>query len=443
MLELGRSRYPLPILYDPVMNIRLALLTLLIPLAVVGGGGGCSHGPTDHPYHLQHEYSVADPQFRRTMGSLLGPPIVEGNSVSTLVNGEQFFPAMLQAIASAQKTIDIETYVYSTGEVGQKFAKALAERAQHGVKVHVIVDGVGRDPTILSYVTQIKEACGEVIEYHPLHWFALTAAQHRNNRTHRKLLIVDGTVGFTGGAGVSDHWLGNGDSPKHFRDTHYMVKGPAVAQIQAAFLDNWMETTGQVLAGEDYFPPLDKCGDQSAQVFKSSPDNGSESMELLYLLSIAAAQKNIRLATAYFVPDHIAIQALLDARKRGVTVQILVPGKHIDVKPVRPASRARWGEMLQAGVQIYEYQPTMYHVKQMIVDDQWVSIGSANLDNLSFKLNDEANLNVLDHAFAQEQIHLFEDDLRHSQPITYNQWQHRPFPERLIEGLTTLFGFVM
>ena len=426
-------------LYHSRMRIRPILVTVLLVALL----SGCAHDPTDHPYHIQHEYSVADPQFRRTMGSLLGPPIVEGNSVTALVNGQQFFPAMLEAIQSAKQTINIETYVYSTGDVGEKFAKALAEKAKQGVKVHVIVDGVGRDPTMLGYVKQIKESGGQVIEYHPLHWFALTAAQHRNNRTHRKLLIVDGTVGFTGGAGVSDHWTGNADSPEHYRDTHYRVKGPAVAQLQAAFLDNWMETTGQVLTGKDYFPPLQNQGNESAQVFKSSPDNGSESMELLYLLSIAAAQKNIRLATAYFVPDHIAIQALLDARKRGVSVQILVPGKYIDVKVVRPASRARWGEMLQAGVQIYEYQPTMYHVKQMIVDDQWVSIGSANLDNLSFKLNDEANLNVLDHAFAQEQIHLFEDDLRHSQQITYDQWQHRPFNERLIEGFTTLFGFVM
>jgi cardiolipin synthase len=425
-----------------MINRAIACCVAAPVLAALALASGCSHGPTDHPYRLQHQYSVADPQFRRTVGNLLGPPIVEGNAVTPLVNGEQMFPAMLQAIRSAKKTINIETFVYSTGEVGESFAKALTERAEHGVKVHLIVDGVGAART-LAYVKQLKRAGAQVVEYHPLHWFALTAAQHRNNRTHRKLLIVDGTVGFTGGAGVADEWLGNADSPKHFRDTHYLVRGPAVAQLQAAFLDNWMETTGQVLVGEDYFPPLEKAGEEAAQVFKSSPDNGSESMELLYLLSIAAAQKNIRLATAYFVPDHLAVQALLDARKRGVSVQIIVPGPYMDVKVVRRASRARWGEMLKAGIEIAEYQPTMYHCKQMIVDDLWVSIGSANLDNLSFRLNDEANLNVLDAAFAREQIRLFEEDLHHSKAITYEQWSHRPMHERLVEMFSTVFGFMM
>jgi cardiolipin synthase len=237
--------------------------------------------------------------------------------------------------------------------------------------------------------------------------------------------------------------MGDADSPKHWRDNHYMLKGPAVARLQAAFVDNWMETTGQVLAGEGYFPELKEEGAQATQVFKSSPDNGSESMELMYLLSIAAAEKNIRLASAYFVPDTLAIHALLDARKRGVTVQIIVPGPHIDEKLVRPASRARWGELLKAGVEIHEFQPTMYHCKQMIIDDLWVSIGSANLDNLSFRLNDEANLNVLDDKFAQEQIRVFEDDLKRCKRITYDQWSHRPLHQKFLESFATIFGFMM
>jgi cardiolipin synthase len=221
------------------------------------------------------------------------------------------------------------------------------------------------------------------------------------------------------------------------------VQGPVVAQLQAAFTDNWMETTGEVLDGPQFFPELSKAGDYPGQVFKSSPDGGSESMALLHLLSIAAAEKNLRLATAYFVPDKLSIRALADAAKRGVKVQIIVPGENIDVPFVRPASRARWGDLLKAGVEIHEYQPTMFHVKQMIVDDLWVSIGSANLDNLSFKLNDEANLNVMDSKFAREQIEVFEADLRKSKPITYEQWRKRPATTKFMEGFTSIFGFFM
>jgi len=420
--------------------MKISTAAVLLTLAILAG---CSNGPTQHPYVIKHEFSVHDPQFRRTVGNLLGPPIIEGNTTTTLVNGEKMFPAMLEAIQSAKKTINVETYVYSVGEIGAKFAEALTERAKAGVKVKVMLDGVGSAPGAAKYVKQLQDAGAHVVKYHPLHWFALSAAQHRNNRTHRKLLIIDGVVGFTGGAGVADEWMGNADSKDHWRDTHYKVQGPVVAQLQAAFVDNWMETTGEVLQGDAYFPPLEKAGDQASQVFRSSPDGGSESMELLYLQSIAAAEKHIRLATAYFVPDQLSIRALVDAAKRGVKVQIIVPSDKIDVKIVRPASRARWGSLLEAGVEIYEYQPTMYHVKQMIVDHLWVSIGSANLDNLSFRLNDEANLNVMDEAFAREQIQIFEGDLAKSKRITYEQWKRRPFTTKLGEGFASMFGWLL
>jgi cardiolipin synthase len=222
-----------------------------------------------------------------------------------------------------------------------------------------------------------------------------------------------------------------------------MLRGPVVAQLQAAFADNWMGTTGRVVHGDEDFPELHSEGRQWAQVFKSGPQGGSDSMELLYLLSFAAAEKNIRLSTAYFVPDDLSIQTLIEARKRGATVQIIVPGPLTDEKTVRRASRSRWGELLKAGVEIYEYQPTMYHCKLMIIDDLWVSIGSANLDNRSFRVNAEANLNVMDHDFAQEQIRMFEDDIKHSKPINYEQWQHRPAGEKMIEQAATFFGWLM
>jgi cardiolipin synthase len=410
---------------------------------------GCARGslislnnrPTDQPYRLTNVNAIGDPEFRQTMANLLGPPIVEGNAVQTLLNGDQIFPAMLEAIGAATKTVTFESYIYWEGMIAQEFTAALCDRAKSGVKVHVILDSLGAGKIDQQYLKRMKDCGVEYVMYHGLHWYDILATQRINNRTHRKLLVVDGTIGFTGGVGVADEWMGNADSPTHWRDTHYRIEGPAVAQLQAAFADNWMETTGHVLVGGDYFPvEQKKPGDIAAQVFKSSSDSGSESMELMYLLSMSAARKNIRLATAYFVPDKLTIKTLLEARERGVSVQIIVPGGKIDEKIVRRASRARWGEMLQAGIEIYEYQPTMFHCKQMIVDDQWVSIGSANLDNRSFRLNDEANLNVLNAKFAQEQIKVFEEDLSKSKRISYEQWKHRPLGEQLIEGFSTLCG---
>jgi cardiolipin synthase len=405
---------------------------------------GCADDrPTEQPYRVKHEYGLSDPQFQRTIGCLLGPPLIGGNSVTPLINGDQIFPSMLQAIRDARKSVDFETYIYWRGTVAQQFTDALCDRAAHGVKVHVIIDTVGSDKLDKKYVKRMKDAGAQVVLYHPLRWYDWTSANKLNNRTHRKLLIVDGQVGFSGGVAVADEWLGNADSPKHYRDNHYRIEGPVVAQLQAAFADNWMETTGEVLRGDAYFPPLSNTGNELAQVFKSSARGGSESMELLYLLSMAAAEKNIRLATAYFVPDKLTIQTLIEARQRGVSVQIILPGRHTDEKLVRPASRARWGDLLKAGVEIYEYEPTMYHCKQMIVDDLWVSIGSANMDNRSFRTNAEANLNIFDGAFAREQAQIFEQDLKQSTRITYEQWQRRPAWEKIGDTMNSWFGWLM
>lgn len=391
-------------------------------------------------YQIDHEYGISDPQFARTMGHLLGPPLVEGNHVTTFVNGDQIFPAMLSAITSAQKTINLETYVYWSGDIGKQFSDALAERARAGVKVHVIIDWVGSGRIDRRYIREMTDAGARVVEYHPLRFYDVTSASRLNNRTHRKLLVIDGVLGFTGGAGIADEWEGDAESPKHWRDTHYRIQGPVVEQMQAAFMDNWMKTTGQVLHSADYFVPSQRAGDDSAQLFMSSATGGSMSMQLMYLLSIAAAEKSVMLASAYFVPDDLTIKTILAARKRGVRVVVLVPGKQIDVKTVRHASRARWGEMLEAGVEIYEYQPTMYHCKLMIVDDQWVSIGSSNLDNRSFRLNDEANLNVLSPRFAAEQSALFEQDLAKARQITLQMWRKRPLGDRIMEGMASFLG---
>ena len=384
-----------------------------------------------------HEYPVADAQFKRSMGVLLGPALVDGNRVDTLLNGDQIFPAMLTAIRGAKTTITFETYIYWSGDIGKEFAEALAERARGGVKVHVIIDWVGSQKMDGDLLDQMRKSGVEVEKYHPLAWYTLDKL---NNRTHRKLLVVDGRIGFTGGVGIADKWNGGAQDPDHWRDTHYLLEGPAVLQMQAAFADNWTKVSGVTLHGAAYFPEPGAAGPLSAQLFKSSIEGGSESTHLMYLLSIAAAAKSIDLSMAYFVPDELARDALVGALKRGVRVRIILPGKYTDSLLVRGASRAQWGEMLQAGAMIYEYQPTMFHCKVLIVDGLWTSVGSTNFDNRSFRLNDEANLNIYDTGFAQRQVADFEADLKNSRRITYEEWSTRPLKEKAWEHFIALFG---
>jgi len=375
-------------------------------------------------------YTVEDAQFRRSMGVILGPAMIAGNRVEALVNGDRIFPAMLEAIRGAQRTITFETYIYYSGTIGAAFSRALAERARAGVKVHVIFDAVGAGKIDDRFEDEMRAAGVELEKYNPLRWYTLA---QMNNRTHRKLLVVDGRVGFTGGVGIADEWAGDAQDPKHWRDTHFRIEGPVVAQLQAAFMENWIEITGRVLHGEAYFPLLAPAGDQTAQFFVSSPGGGGESMQLMYLLSIAATAKRLLISASYFVPDNVEVRALADAARRGARVQIILPGAEIDSEIVRRASRASWGELLRAGVEIYEYQPTMYHCKVMIVDGLWVSVGSTNFDSRSFSVNDEANLNVLDPGFAREQERIFAEDLKRARRITLEQWRSRPWAERLWE----------
>jgi cardiolipin synthase A/B len=377
---------------------------------------------------IPHCYGVTEEAFGRSVGGLLAQPFLPGNRVSPLMNGDEIFPAMLEAIRHAKNTINFETYIYWSGRIGKKFAAALCERARAGVRVHVLLDWLGCLTMHHRTLRGMKRAGVDVQYYHPLRWYTV---QRANNRTHRKILIVDGTVGFTGGVGIADCWTGNAQDAYHWRDSHFKLEGPAVAQMQAAFMDNWVKTKGGVLHGDPYFPPLEKRGTGIAQVFQSSPSAGSCSMRLMYQLAIAAATESIRLSCSYFVPDNLAVAALLAVRQRGVRVQIIVPGDHIDSRVVRWASRSRWGPLLEAGVEISEYQPTMYHCKVMIVDDLLVSVGSTNFDSRSFHLNDEANLNVLDADLARQQIEWFERDQALSRPVRLEEWRRRPLGQRI------------
>ena len=381
-------------------------------------------------------YTVGDPQFLRSMGTLLGPPIVDANHVEALQNGDQIFPAMLEAIRGAEHTIAFETYIYWSGNIGKRFADAFSERARAGVDVHVLLDWVGSGKMDEKLLNEMSRAGVTIRKYHPLHWYHLT---RMNNRTHRKILVVDGRIGFTGGVGIADIWSGHAQDRDHWRDSHFRIEGPAVGQMQSAFMDNWMETEGEVLHDGRYFPEIPRRGEALAQVFSSSPGQGSESVRLMYLLSIACAGQSIRIAASYFVPDDLSVASLVAARKRNVAVEIIVPGPIIDAKIVRKASRARWGDLLRAGVSIYEYQPTMFHSKVMAVDDLWVSVGSTNFDDRSFRLNDETNLNVLDRDFALKVTAAFEDDKAHARRITLEEWERRPWTEKLTERAAALF----
>lgn len=382
-------------------------------------------------HRVESRYAVADPEFVGSMGALLGPQILENNHVSILKNGDEFFPAMLADIRAAKVSICFESYIYWSGRIGEEFADALAERARNKVKVHVLLDWAGSIKMSDELVEKLQHSGVEVVKYHPIRWYNV---DRMNNRTHRKLLIIDGRIGYTGGAGVADQWLGDAQDKEHWRDNQYRLTGPAVAQMQAAFMDNWLRTNADVKHGKDYFPvKLETTGTMKAQVFKSSKNEGSESARLMYLLSISAAKKSLRISNSYFVPDDLLIEMLVAAVKRGVLVEIIIPGEHLDSKITKAAMRARLGELLEAGAKIYKYQPTLYHCKYMIVDDLWTSVGSTNFDNRSFRLNDEANLNVLDAEFAREHVAQFEEDKAQSKLETLQNWKKRPLKEKALE----------
>ncbi len=381
-------------------------------------------------HQIRHLYPVVHPQFEREMGTLLGPAILPGNAIVILQNGDEIFPAMLSAIRAAQSTINFETYIYWSGRTGEEFADALIERARAGVKVHLMLDWLGSEKINPQLVDRMLQAGVEVERYHALHWFSLGKL---NNRTHRKVLIVDGRIGFTGGVGIADEWSGHAQDPGHWRDMHFRIEGPVVAQFQAAFLDNWIKATGRVLNGPTYFPELAPAGELKMHMFISSPAGGSESMRLMYLMAITAAEESIDIEAAYFIPDPLMSRELIKARTRGVRIRILLPDKHLDSETVRIATKRAWGPLLESGVEIHEYDPTMLHCKALIFDHYMVSVGSTNFDMRSFELNDEASLNIYNAKFAQQMTQVFEEDLKRSTAYDFAQWQRRPLLEKFAE----------
>ena len=416
--------------------IGIALACLL--LGAAGSLGAMSFipgGPTLR-HAVEHTHSAAQAEFSSTMQGFLGEPIEAGNKIETLVNGEEIFPAMLKAIAEAEKSVNFETYIYWSGEIAERFADALSERARAGVRVNVILDYVGSVPMEQRLIDQMRNAGVRVIRFRPLHWYTM---DRLNYRSHRKVLIVDGRVGFTGGVGIADKWKGDARNPNEWRDNHYLIEGVAVAGLQSSFTEHWLEATGEILRGGDYFPDLERPGIVSLQPMKSSPFSGSEQIYLGLMMALSAAEHHIRIGMAYFVPNEAALKQILDARRRGVEVDIIVPGIWTDTEEVRRASRYFWGQLLEAGVKIYEYQPTMYHVKTVMVDENWATLGSANFDERSFRLNDETNVNVYDRGFVGQQIALFELDRSRSRPVTLAQWQGRPVRVKISDWFWSRF----
>ena len=382
--------------------------------------------PSEKKVHsrISADYSVGDDAFVRTMGNLLGPPLLPGNKVTVLQNGDQIFPAMLEGIRSARDTITFENFLLHEGEISVAFAEALVERARAGVKVHFLQDALGCDDLHNRAMNLIRKSS---VELEIFRFLGMTM----NFRTHRKLLVIDGRTGYLGGTGIADTWKGNGRTRGLWRDMHYKLEGPVVAQVQQAFIDNWLETRSELLHGEAYFPKLEETGDEKCQVFKSSAGEGSDSARLMLLVSIAAARETIRIANAYFIPDKLCLQTLLEALNRGVRIEIITPGPDTDAPLVRAVSKMRWPPLLKAGARFFEYQPARFHCKYLLVDDLWASVGSANLDNRSLSLNEEANLNVLDQKFAAAHARLFEEDKSYSREITLSDWADRSMREKI------------
>jgi cardiolipin synthase len=385
-------------------------------------------------YGLSHEFSIDSEEFLHTIAGASGAPFLPGNAVELLNNGDAFYPRMLDAITRAQISITIEAYIYWAGEVGLQFADALAERARSGVIVKILLDAIGSATIGSDILHTLHDGGCQVAWYNPIHWYTLGRF---NNRTHRKSLIIDGRVAFTGGAGIADHWRGNARGPEEWRDMQVRLEGPAVTPLQAGFAHNWQQTTGELLSGIAYYPPIERCGPFSAQTLMSSPESGGSTVRLMYYLSIVCARKSIDIANPYFIPDAVAIDTLIDAKRRGIDVRIMVSGIRNDNWLARQNSVRLFGRLLEAGIEIYEYNRTMLHHKTMVVDGVWLTVGTTNFDNRSFAHNEESNVCVFDRDLGRQLQHIFFEDLAVSERVTREAWAHRGAWARVQEFLAS------
>jgi cardiolipin synthase len=374
-------------------------------------------------YDLRGELDVRSEEFLRAAEALTGAPVSWGDDVELLINGDEIFPCYLRTIREAQSTLCVLTYVYWRGDIAHEVADALCERASAGVECNVIVDAVGGMKLERDVLDRMSDGGVNVVRFRPPKPYALNRV---TNRTHRKILVADGRVGLTGGVGIAEEWTGNAEDPDHWRDTHVRVAGPVVRGLFGAFAENWLEATGEVLVGPGYLPELEQReGGGPMMVVRSSAGVGDSNVEALYYLAIAAARETLDLTAAYFVPRPAFIRALQDCAERGVRTRVLVPGANIDKSLVWVAGRSAYDQLIGSGVEVHEYRPTMLHAKTMTVDGIWSAVGSANFDNRSFQLNDEATLCVTSEAFAGRLTEQFERDLEVSDRIEPRRWRRR------------------
>jgi cardiolipin synthase len=379
--------------------------------------------------------SLSDAGFFPTLEAHTDAPVVGGNRVEVLLNGDETFPTMLRDIRSAKSTINFAQYVYQDGSIAHDLALAFAERCRAGVKANILLDSHGANEVPRAIIATMKEG-GCHVEYFRrieaqgiiLPWKLL----RYNYRSHRRILVIDGRIGFTGGYGIDEAWTGDGRTPKHWRDTNVRIEGPAVKFLQAAFGESWLETTGIAIGGDGFFPVLESRGEVAGQIIRSSPAGGSFQNYMLFLLSINSAKKSILITNPYFIPDDVMTEALVKAAGRGVRVIVLVQGE-ADSQFTYTASRAHYGPLLLGGVQIFEYKASLLHAKTMVVDSLWATIGTTNFDNRSFALNQEINLAVYNAGVASRLEKVFDEDLKYSKQISYDEWNSRSLYQRLIE----------
>ena len=388
------------------------------------------------PYHIEHSFGVSDPDFIGSALALSDPVLVPGNKIELLQNGDEYFPAMLAAIHGARKTVNFEAYIVYSDEIGRQFRDALIERAKSGIEVRVLLDGIGSSWNLNnSDVRMMKTAGCKFAYYHPMHSWRV---DRTNRRSHRRILVVDGKVAFTGAVGFAQHWSGHAQDEKHWRDVQARIEGPLVAKMQGTFQEHWVKTFGEALSGAGQFPALTEAGDFKAQVVLSRSFSMAP-VPLLQAVAFSAAEKRIWITNAYCTPTDDQVNLLVKAVKRRVDVRLILPGKNDDQPLTKSAGRAAYGRMLEGGVKIFEYQPTMIHEKSMVIDGLFSLVGSSNLDARSSEINEELDIAVYDREFGRTMEAVFEKDLAQSEEYTLQEFQNRSLWERTTEWLMLPF----
>lgn len=393
--------------------------------------------PNSHPavYALEPDFDTESAEFRTTMAGMTGMPLVEGNRVTIYNNGDEFYPAMLDAIDSGQRSVTMEQFIFLNGQTGRRFAEAFAEKARQGVAVKLLVDAIGSAP-LGEEILQILQAGGcQLAWFQPVHWYTLNRI---NQRTHRKSLIIDGRIAFTGGAGLADSWLGSAVDEREWRDIQVRVEGPAALTQQTGFAQNWLLTTGEILGGPDYFPVPEPAGRVEVQTIVSSPYAGAAAAGTMHLIAVQCAKSYLYIANPYFIPDRRLIDMLAAACRRGVTVKLMLAGRHNDTWWARQNSLRLYGRLIEAGVEIYEFLPTMLHQKTMIVDGAWATVGTANFDNRSLALNEETDICFHESELIEELRAIFLADLERCQKVELAHWRRRGLWQRAKERFASL-----